>query len=134
GIRAGLAAMSRNQAVAILADHNPDGQNNPLIPFFGHKVRTSNLPHKFIQRYQPAVFFVGCHRGEGKANDVRVYIEPASQDIYAADEAVALGAMNRTLEELIKRYPDQYHWAYKRFRRINEAKTHAYHRKQATVL
>lgn len=134
GIRAGLAAMRRKEAVAILVDHNPHAKNNPQANFFGHSVRTSTLPYKLIQRFQPTIFFVGCYRGEGKANDVRVYIEPAPEDIYSADEAVSLAAMNRTVATLIKRYPEQYHWTYKRFRRINEIKHGLYKRQMVPLL
>src|SRR5699024_7394843 len=134
GIRAGLAAMKRKEAVAILIDHNPHAENNPQAKFFGHSVRTSSLPHKLIQRFQPVAFFVGCHRGEGKTNDVRVYIEPAPKDIYSADEAVSLAAMNQALETLISRYPEQYHWTYKRFRRINKVRYGVYDRKMVPLL
>lgn len=134
GIKAGLAAMSRNEAVAILVDHNPASSNNPQALLFNHLVRTSNLAHKLIQRYQPSVFFVGCHRGEGKYNDVRVYIEPASESIYSDNEALSLSAMNEKLAELIGRYPEQYHWTYKRFRRINEIDYGVYHKRHVPAL
>ena len=115
GIRAGLAAMGRGEAVAILADHAPHGDNNPQVPFFGIPARTSNLPWKLIRKYNPDVFFVGCHRGTGH-RDVRVYIEPADPEVSSADEQRALTALNQGLAARISRWPDQYHWAIKRFR------------------
>lgn len=134
GIKAGLQAMRRGESVAILVDHNPNSSNNPEVPLFGHVVRTSNLPHKLIQRYSPLVFFVGCHRGEGKHNDVRVYIEPAPEALYSEDEATSVAAMNAKLEELIQRYPEQYHWTYKRFRRINGMQCKVYDKRHVPAL
>ncbi len=115
GIRAGLAALARGEAVAILADHAPHGSNNPQVPFFGIPARTSNLPWKLIRRYRPVVFFVGCHR-RGSHHDVEVYIDPAPEGLDDEDETRALAALNEGLAERISRWPDQYHWAIKRFR------------------
>ncbi len=134
GIKAGLAAMARAEAVAILVDHNPASSNNPQALLFNHLVRTSNLPHKLIQRYEPLVFFVGCYRGAGKHNDVRVYIELAPESIYSDDEILSLSAMNEKLAELINRYPEQYHWTYKRFRRINGIDYKVYHKRHVPAL
>lgn len=127
GIKAAVAAMARGEAVAILVDHTPHGGNNPWVPLFGHPVRTSSLPHKLIRRYRPHVFFVGCHRRNGPA-DVEVYIEPAPEAIHAADEQACLAAMNDTLAMLISRYPEQYHWVYKRLRHSHGAKRRFYRR------
>src|SRR5699024_4336648 len=134
GIKAGLAAMSRAEAVAILVDHNPASNNNPQALLFNHLVRTSNLAHKLIQRYKPLVFFVGCHRGAGKHNDVRVYIEPAPVSMYSDNETLSVSAMNGKLAELINRYPEQYHWTYKRFRRINGVDYQVYHKRHVPAL
>lgn len=134
GIKAGLAAMARAEAVAILVDHNPASSNNPQALLFNHLVRTSNLAHKLIQRYEPLVFFVGCHRGAGKHKDVRVYIEPAPESIYSDNETLSLSAMNEKLAELINRYPEQYHWTYKRFRRINGVDYKVYHKRHVPAL
>ena len=125
GIKAAIAAMGRNEAVAILVDHTPHGSNNPWVPFFGHPVRTSNLPYKLISRYHPHVFFVGCHRRNGP-NDIEVYIEPAGEAIHSADEHTCLAAMNDGLATLISRYPDQYHWVYKRLRHSHGRKRQFY--------
>lgn len=125
GVKAAVAAMSRGEAVAILVDHTPHGGNNPWVPVFGHPVRTSSLPHKLISRYQPHVFFVGCHRRNGP-EDIEVYIEPAPEAIHAADEQTCLAAMNDTLAKLISRHPEQYHWVYKRLRHSHGAKRRFY--------
>ncbi|WP_111657906.1 lysophospholipid acyltransferase family protein [Isoalcanivorax indicus] len=125
GIKAAVAAMGRGEAVAILSDHTPKGRNNPIIPLFGYSVRTSNLPHKLIKRYQPHIFFVGCHRRNGP-RDIEVYIEPAPEAAYSADETTCLTAINDTLATLISRYPTQYHWVYKRLRYMDTGKQTIY--------
>lgn len=125
GIKAALAAMARKESVAILVDHMPKAGNNPWIPFFGISALTSNLPAKLIRRYNPHVFFVGCHREQG-TNDVHVYIEPATEKLYGDDERQILTAMNETLAALISRWPAQYHWVNKRFRRTPEGRSTLY--------
>lgn len=128
GVKAGIAALNRREAVAILVDHTPHGSNNPSVPFFGHPVRTSNLTYKLIQRYQPDIYFVGCHRRSG-AEDIAVYLEPAPASMYDADEATTLAEMNRVLAELISRWPEQYYWVYKRLRR-RDGEKRRYYRKE----
>ncbi|MCH8542165.1 MAG: lysophospholipid acyltransferase family protein [Alcanivorax sp.] len=125
GIKAAVSAMSRGEAVAILSDHTPKGRNNPIVPLFGYPVRTSNLPHKLIKRYQPHIFFVGCHRKTGP-HDIEVYIDPAPADCYSEDEATCLTAINSALATLISRYPTQYHWVYKRLRYMASGKQTIY--------
>lgn len=117
GVKAALGAMSRGETVGILADHTPKMPNNPYIPFFGYKVRTSSLPARLIRRYHPAVFFVSCQR-QPDVNHVEVFIEPAPAEIYTDDEETLLTILNQQLEGAINRCPTQYLWVNKRFRRL----------------
>ncbi len=125
GVKMALGAMSRNETVAILADHTPKTPNNPYIPFFGYAVRTSSLPAKLMRRYHPMVFFVSCQRLPD-ANHVEVFIEPAPAEIYSEDEDQLLTVLNQQLEAIISRCPAQYLWVNKRFRRLSDGKKKTY--------
>jgi len=133
GVKAALGAMSRNETVAILADHTPKTPNNPYIPFYGYAVRTSSLPAKLICRYQPFVFFVSCQRLPD-ANHVEVFIEPAPAEIYTEDEDKLLTVVNQQLEAIINRCPAQYLWVNKRFRRLSGGKKKTYRQPGLTAL
>jgi lauroyl/myristoyl acyltransferase len=125
GVKAALGAMSRGEAVGILADHNPDkSAGNPWVDFMGQPVRTSNLPFKLLQRYQPYVFYVCAVRVKGK---VEVHIIEADASLYEEkDEVAVLEKMNAGLAAMIHLAPEQYQWTYKRFHRTPEGKRPLY--------
>lgn len=133
GVKAALAAMKRGEAVAILADHNPDkAEGNPWVDFFGQPVRTSNLPFKLHERFQPRIFFACARRVNGK---VEAHFVEADASLYAErDEVVALTKMNAGLEAMINLAPDQYQWTYKRFHRTPQGKRPLYKREVLPLL
>jgi KDO2-lipid IV(A) lauroyltransferase len=46
-----------------------------------------------------------------------IHYLPAPDGVGAADSLVAAEALNRGIENCIRRRPDQYQWSYKRFKR-----------------
>ncbi len=51
-----------------------------------------------------------------------MYIEPIDPQIYQGSAEDGTLIIHQTLEQLIKRYPDHYHWSYKRFSANQELK------------
>jgi len=45
-----------------------------------------------------------------------MYIEPINPQIYEGTAEDGTLIIHQTLEQLIRRYPEHYHWSYKRFR------------------
>lgn len=133
GVKAALAAMKRGEAVAILADHNPDkGAGNPWVDFFGQPVRTSNLPFKLHERFRPRIFFACAQRVNGK---VEAHFIEADASLYAdMDEVSALTKMNAGLEAMINLAPAQYQWTYKRYHRTPDGKRPLYKKEDVLPL
>jgi Kdo2-lipid IVA lauroyltransferase/acyltransferase len=115
GVRAALGGLEKGCSMALLADHEPGGQSNPYVPFFGHDVMVPAFVHKVIKRYQPHVFFVSCQRSDDYTFEV--WFDPADPAMLGMDEPAALRAMTAGFEKVIQRNPLQYQWTYKRFRR-----------------
>lgn len=116
GMKAALASMARGEAVAILADHNPGkAGGNPWVDFMGQPVRTSSLPFKLMQRYQPIVFFACAQRINGRV--IAHFIEADAGLLAETDEVKALEQVNAGLAAMINLAPEQYQWTYKRFHR-----------------
>jgi KDO2-lipid IV(A) lauroyltransferase len=115
GVASLLRALSRNELVAILPDQDPGRGSGILVPFFGVPANTSVLIPRLIQRTGAAAVLAACvrlPRGRGFA----MHIEPASERLAEPDVESATRALNADLERLVRRFRDQYLWAYKRFR------------------
>lgn len=115
GVRAALSGLEKGVSMALLADHEPGGQSNPYVPFFGHEVMVPAFVHKVIRRYQPHVFFVSAQRTSDYYFDV--WFEESDQELADKPEQEVLRHMMSGFERIISRDPTQYQWTYKRFKR-----------------
>lgn len=115
GVKALLSALRRGELVGILPDHDPpDGSGTVFAPLFGIPANTMDLVSKLAARSKAPVYFfiaerLNCGRG------FRFHLLPAPSDI--ADPDVGPAALNKGVEQCIRRLPDQYWWSYRRFRR-----------------
>jgi KDO2-lipid IV(A) lauroyltransferase len=101
--------------VGILPDQSPRGKTNAYAPFFGIEVRTMTLPAKLLQKTGAAVLVTYAerlpdHRG------FRIVVTEAEQDMADKDPTTAATALNQSVENVVRRIPEQYQWEYKRFR------------------
>ncbi|KAB7619755.1 lysophospholipid acyltransferase family protein [Alkalilimnicola sp. S0819] len=133
GIKAGLRALERKEAVVIVADHLPKGRNNPYVPFFGVPVRSSSLPHQLIRRFDPAVFFMYSHR-PGNDGRVEIHFEAADTALHDPDPQTGLTALSVGLARIIERAPAQYHWTNKRYARTAHGPRTLYRRGSVKAL
>ena len=112
---------SSGEVVVMLADQVPHkGKSGTYVPFFGIDACTVNFPTKLYQRHKPAVFLTYCIRlGVGKGFEMRFeamdkYIEKAER--LAEVEDTFAHACSMIYEKIIREFPDQYQWVYKRFK------------------
>lgn len=115
GVRAALTGLEQGKSMALLADHEPGGQSNPFVPFFGHDVMVPAFVHKVIKRFRPHVFFISTQRNPDYTYEV--WLDEMDADILGMAEYDVLRAMTAGFERIIARNPTQYQWTYKRFRR-----------------
>ncbi len=114
GIRRLLRALADGENVGILPDQVPPVGYGVHAPFFGYPAYTMTLLAKLARR-APVVFVFAerLPRGHG----YRICFTEPPPEIYDADPAVAATAVNKAVEHLVRRCPQQYYWAYKRFKR-----------------
>ena len=112
GVRAMLKALRRGEAIGILPDQVPGVGEGEWAEFFGRPAYTMTLVGRLAEQTGAPVLL--CYskrlpRGRG----YRFEIEPllASR---AAESPVR--TLNRSLEELIRRSPEQYLWSYNRYK------------------
>lgn len=115
GVRQVFKALKQGGVTAILPDHLPEPSGGIFSPFFGCPVFTSTLVSKMAQKTQCAVLQLSCIRNEDR-NGFDIYIEKVSDSIKSTSLQESVDTLNASMEQLIRRAPQHYHWTYKRFK------------------
>ncbi|NGY06541.1 lysophospholipid acyltransferase family protein [Solimonas terrae] len=114
GVKALLTALKRNEMIGILPDHDPPPGSGVFAPLFGITAHTTELVSKLAARSGAPVWFCLAERlplGKG----YRFHLQPAPEGI--ADPTRGVAVLNTAIEAIVRRWPDQYWWAYERYRR-----------------
>jgi len=112
GVRAMLKALRRGEAVGILPDQVPGVGEGEWVEFFGRPAYTMTLVGRISEQTGAPVLL--CHavrlaRGRG----FRFVVEPL---LAPRPPESPVRALNRSLEQLIRRCPEQYLWSYNRYK------------------
>jgi len=116
GVREQLETLRRGDTIGVLPDQDPPEGSGAFAPFFGIAAHTPVLATRLARRTGAAVLYVFAER-LGWGRGFVLHIVPAPADVADPDDARACAALNRGLEECIRRFPAQYWWSYARFRR-----------------
>lgn len=114
GLRLLKQARDRGEAIGILPDQSPSRATGVHAPFFGRSALTMTLLPRLLRDREDIVVFAFAERLP-KGQGYRYHALQAGPEIRDADPVRAATAMNQLVEELIRRCPEQYNWAYKRF-------------------
>lgn len=118
GMRSILRVLKQGKLVAILPDQVPDRSAGVYADFFGHPALTMSLVHRLIDKTAPDVIVGSVQRK--KSDDGYGYVarfESLVDSIEGLDAQGCAEVLNRTIEQVIRRAPEQYQWEYKRFKR-----------------
>ena len=114
-------------SVGIPADPEPSLSSGEFVPFLG----TTALTSKFVagmlggkQDKVSAVFLHAIRLEDGSG--FKVVLEAAPDDMYSTDTYTAVSAMSRVLASYVQRWPDQYMWTMKRFKKRPEGEKRWY--------
>ncbi len=113
-----LTALRAGDTVAMLVDQNTTPHKGGVFTeFFGLPVPISRAPAAFARRTDTAIVLVFCiRRQDGTFSlEARSLAKPAAE---CADETELCRQINKATEGIIRDYPDQYLWWYRRFRYI----------------
>lgn len=111
-------AFREGRAVGFVADQGVLGLASTFVPFFGRPAKTPRGPAVFALKYGlPMIFVVAVLQPEGRYHVViePVPVTPSGERERDVDEAVA--SFTRVLERYVRRYPEQYFWHHRRWRR-----------------
>ena len=119
GVRQLLRACAGAGNVLLLPDQVPPLGQGVHVPFFGRPAYTMRLLGKLAQ-HAPVVFVTAERLVPWKWKvdkpKYRLYFDEPPPELYDPDPVVSATATNRMVERLIRRFPHQYFWSYKRFR------------------
>ena len=122
--RALLRTLRKGFALWYAGDQDYGRKHSVFAPFFGIPAATvtalSRLARMSKARVVPAFFF--------RQDDGRYVIEfqPALEGFPSGDEMADATRMNRVLEDTIRRYPEQYLWIHRRFKRQEDRSIRLY--------
>tara|TARA_Y100000385_G_scaffold281418_1_gene334193 strand:+ start:35 stop:877 length:843 start_codon:yes stop_codon:yes gene_type:complete len=108
-------ALNNGELVGMLPDQDPGEEGGLMIPFFGKKVNTMTLLVRIAKKHNAQVLMFWAKRlDDGKGYDLN--LEPIDLEVRGKDLEHRLIQMNQSIEDLIRRQPEQYMWSYKRFK------------------
>ncbi len=125
GVKALYKALANNHVTGILPDQDPREGKRNFASFFGIQANTMVLLSRLIRKTGATPVLVFAERlpaGKGFC----MHFEAVPDEIADRDLDISIQALNQLVEQLIRRYPTQYQWAYKRFNRRPEGEAALY--------
>ena len=113
GVRQIFKALKQGGTTVILPDHTPN-TGGDQVEYFGVPVASSNLSAKLIQKTKARALLLYALRNEQNGFDM--YIEPINEQVYQGSAEHGTRVIHQAIEGLVQRYPEHYHWSYKRFK------------------
>jgi KDO2-lipid IV(A) lauroyltransferase len=116
GIKALYRTLAQKGNLGILPDQDPGLEAGVFAPFFGIPANTMTLVSRLARKNRTPVL-VACAQRLPRGRGYHIHARRVSDGIYSEDAVEAAGAINESLELLIREMPEQYFWSYKRFKR-----------------
>ncbi|MFZ9996458.1 MAG: lysophospholipid acyltransferase family protein [Burkholderiaceae bacterium] len=116
GVRQLLRTLKKGQAIGMLPDQVPSKGDGQWAPFFGRPAYTMVLPMRLAQATGAALVWALALRTSDGWRLVLETWEPVPETDSAMTLEQMVLQMNRKTEEMILRKPEQYLWAYNRYK------------------
>jgi Kdo2-lipid IVA lauroyltransferase/acyltransferase len=114
GVRLMLRAMRERRVVGLLPDQVPSRGEGVWAPFFGRPAYTMTLPARLARAHDALVVLVYAQR-LARGAGFRIHWAPLEGGFLGEPRADA-ARINRAMEGLIRRCPEQYLWSYNRYK------------------
>lgn len=130
GLRKLIKGLKDGRLVVVLPDQVPRGKKSQCTaPFYGQPAVTMLLAKRLQQVGSPVVLMAAAYRTrEGSAVRYKICFERPAAGVESAEDVIHATALNKSIEKLVARDPEQYQWSYKRLRRTDEHGKDVYRR------
>lgn len=126
GVRQMMRALRRGAAVGLLPDQVPPDGMGVWVPFFGKPAYTMTLAARLVQQTGAVPLLIWGERlAHGAGYAVRVSELGETLPSVDAPQAESAAIINRAMERLIRRCPQQYLWGYNRYKQPRPAEPSA---------
>ena len=125
GIISVMREVRRGGAVGIPADPEPALKSGLFVPFFATQALTSKFVPNLLKGNDAKALFFHCLRLPDNSG-FKVILEEAPEALYSDDEVVAVSCMSKVIEGYVSRWPSQYMWSMKRFKKRPEGEKRWY--------
>jgi KDO2-lipid IV(A) lauroyltransferase len=117
GVRQMMRALRRGEAIGLLPDQVPPDDMGVWAPFFGRPAYTMTLASRLAQQ-TGAVLLLAWGERLRHGRGYIVHLAPFDEALPAGAgaQAESAAAVNRAMERLIRRRPQQYLWGYDRYK------------------
>lgn len=113
GVRQMTRALTRGEAIGILPDQVPSGGDGIWASFFGCPAYTTTLPARLANRHHtPVVMFTAKRKGLGQG----WLMQATRLEAFSEDPSASCAQLNKAIEAAILIAPEQFIWAYNRFK------------------
>ncbi|MFM8695977.1 MAG: lysophospholipid acyltransferase family protein [Betaproteobacteria bacterium] len=119
GVRQMIRALRRGETVGLLPDQVPPDGMGVWAPFFGQPAYTMTLASRLQEQTGAPVLLMWARRQPRGAGWVVEVLQPQALLPEAGDYSPA--SINRYMEALIRRAPEQYLWGYHRYKQPRTA-------------
>ena len=108
-------ALNNGELIGMLPDQDPGKDGGIMAPFFNKEVNTMTLLARLAKKHNAQVLMFWANRLEkGRGYDLN--IEPVDLTGNGEDIESYTKVMNKSIESLIRKTPEQYMWGYRRFK------------------
>jgi len=114
GVRTLLKVLKNNGAIGLLPDQVPQQGEGVWAPFFGRPAYTMTLPAKLHQMTGAPIILTWAERLPG-GRGYAIRFARFDETLEGTPEQQA-AAINRAMERLIAKCPEQYFWSYNRYK------------------
>jgi KDO2-lipid IV(A) lauroyltransferase len=109
--------LQQGKSIGMLPDQST--QKGIPVNFFGRKAATTPVPALLSIRYKRPIVVVACCRGKNGYDFEGIVSDPIWPGTYESEKEEIFRLteeMNRKIEGIIRRYPDQYFWIHNRWK------------------
>jgi KDO2-lipid IV(A) lauroyltransferase len=115
GLRKLLIGLRAKSTLMILPDQKPGaGKAQIKAEFFGVNAPTTTLVRNLCGKVDCDVFIATMHRSS-PPGEFSLIIRALDRERLAGDEVASAQYMNDEIERLVRQFPQQYNWSYRRF-------------------
>ena len=108
-------ALNKGELIGILPDQDPGEEGGIMAPFFDKDVNTMTLLARLAKKHNAQVLMFWANRlDNGRGYDLN--FEPVDLSINGDDLESYVKVMNKSIESLVRKTPEQYMWSYRRFK------------------